>query len=74
MHIRVKSIHGDIMLKTEEYLIETADRCIRLAREGRELIVRLEAISNELMAKAVEIDTRRDKTAEGGAAGEPSAR
>lgn len=50
------------MLKTEEYLVETADRCIRLAREGRELIVRLEAISNELMAKAVEIDTMRDKT------------
>jgi hypothetical protein len=74
MHIRTKSIHGDIMLKTEEYLIETADRCIRLAREGRELIVRLEAISNELMAKAVEIDTRRDKTGKGGAAGETSAR
>ena len=71
MHIRTKSIHGDIMLKTEEYLIETADRCIRLAREGRELIVRLEAISNELMAKAVEIDTRRDKD---GTAGETPAR
>jgi hypothetical protein len=74
MHIRTKSIHGDIMLKTEEYLIETADRCIRLAREGRELIVRLEAISNELMAKAVEIDTRRDKTGKGGAPGETPAR
>ena len=49
------------MLKTEEYLIETADRCIRLAREGRQLVDRLEAISNELMAKAVELDTRRDK-------------
>jgi hypothetical protein len=49
------------MLKTEEYLIETADRCIRLAREGRELFERLEAISNELMAKAVELDTTRDK-------------
>ena len=49
------------MLKTEEYLVETADRCIRLAREGRELIERLEAISNELMAKAVELDTTRDK-------------
>jgi hypothetical protein len=54
-------VHGDIMLKTEEYLIQTADRCIRLAREGRELIQQLEAISNELMAKAVEIDTKRDK-------------
>jgi hypothetical protein len=50
------------MLKTEQYLVEAADRCIRLAREGRELIGQLEAISNELMAKAVELDTVRDKT------------
>ncbi len=49
------------MLKTEEYLVETADRCTRLAREGRSLIEQLEAISHELMAKAVEIDTKRDK-------------
>ena len=49
------------MLKTEEYLIETADRCIGLAREGRLLVERLEAISHELMAKAVELDTTRDK-------------
>ena len=49
------------MFKTEEYLIETADRCTRLAREGRGLIERLEAISHELMAKAVELDTTRDK-------------
>jgi hypothetical protein len=59
---------GDIMLKTEEYLIETADRCIRLAREGRELVDRLEAISNELMAKAVELDTKRDKNEKSNAA------
>jgi len=51
------------MLKTEEYLIETADRCIRLAREGRQLIERLEMISNEMMAMAVALDTRRDKKA-----------
>jgi len=49
------------MATTEEYLIETADRCSRLAREGRSLIERLEAISHELMAKAVEIDTERDR-------------
>ena len=49
------------MLKTEEYLIETADRCSGLAREGRVLIERLEAIRNELIAKAVELDTLRDK-------------
>jgi hypothetical protein len=62
-------IHGEIMLKTEEYLVETADRCIRLAREGRQLVERLEAISNELMAKAVEIDTKREKKQKN--AGEP---
>jgi hypothetical protein len=69
MHIPGQIFHGDIMLKTEEYLIETADRCIRLAREGRQLVDRLEAISNELMAKAVELDTRRDKNEN--TAGEP---
>ena len=50
------------MLKIEEYLVETADHCIRLAREGSTLINRLETISNELMAKAVELDTNRDKS------------
>ena len=49
------------MRKTEEYLVDTADRCIRLVREGRGLIERLEAISHELMAKAVELDTEREK-------------
>jgi hypothetical protein len=49
------------MPKTEEYLIDAADRCTRLAREGRDLIERLEAISHELMAKAVELDTEREK-------------
>lgn len=46
---------------TEEYLIETADRCNRLARVGRELAASLEAMSNDLMAKAVALDTARDK-------------
>ena len=49
------------MLNTEEYLVETADRCTKLAREGRGLVEKLEAISHELMAKAVELDTKRDK-------------
>lgn len=49
------------MPDTERYLIETADRCTRLARAGRELAESLEAMSNELMAKAVELDTTRDK-------------
>ena len=49
------------MVDTEEYLIETADRCTRLARMGRELAADLEAMSNELMAKAVALDTHHDK-------------
>jgi hypothetical protein len=32
-----------------------------LAREGRELVERLEAMRNDLMAKAVELDTTRQK-------------
>ena len=49
------------MPKTEEFLIETADRCTGLAREGRELVERLEAMHTDLMAKAVELDTTRQK-------------
>jgi hypothetical protein len=49
------------MQNTEHYLIETADRCTRLARMGRKVADSLEAISNDLMAKAVELDTVRDR-------------
>ena len=49
------------MQDTEHYLIETADRCNRLARLGRKVADSLEAISNDLMAKAVELDTVRDR-------------
>ena len=52
------------MRKTEDYLIETADRCTRLARAGREIAADLEAMSNDLMAKAVELDTHRDASEE----------
>ena len=51
------------MQTTEEFLIETADRCKRLARAGRELAANLETMGNDLMAKAVEIDTTRQKDA-----------
>ena len=50
------------MQKTAEYLIETADECSGLAREGRVLIERLEKLRNELIAKAVELDTDRQKS------------
>jgi hypothetical protein len=47
-------------MKTEDYLIQTADRCNRLARAGREIAADLEALRDELMAKAVELDTSRE--------------
>ncbi|MDO9412000.1 MAG: hypothetical protein Q7T81_05435 [Pseudolabrys sp.] len=49
------------MSKTEEYLIDTADQCVKLARAGREMAAQLEAMSNNLMAKAVELDTSRQR-------------
>lgn len=49
------------MRKTEEYLIEAADQCVRLARTGRDMAAQLEAMSNNLMAKAVELDTAKQR-------------
>ena len=49
------------MSDTEQYLIETADKCARLARLGREIADDVEAMSNDLLAKAVTIDTARDR-------------
>jgi hypothetical protein len=49
------------MSKTENYLIDTADQCVKLARAGREMAAQLEAMSDNLMAKAVELDTSRQR-------------
>ena len=49
------------MSKTEEYLIEAADQCVQMARAGRDMAEKLEAMSNNLMAKAVELDTLRQR-------------
>lgn len=49
------------MRNTERYLIDTADQCIRLARAGHDMAAQLEAMSNTLMAKAVELDTSRQR-------------
>lgn len=63
------------MRKTEQYLIDKADQCIRLARAGREMAANLEAMSNDLMAKAVELDTARQKhEQESGRAGKAAAK
>lgn len=46
-----------------QYLLDRASDCFRLVRDAREQADRLEAIANDLMAQAVEIDTIRDRTA-----------
>jgi len=74
-----------------DYLIETSDRCIRIAKDGRqlvdeldsaigpetkepfsrvsasgrELLNELQTIGRELLAKAVELDTERQKNNRG---------
>lgn len=49
------------MQHIEQYLIEKADQCIRLARAGRDMADSLEAMGNDLMAKAVALDSARDR-------------
>ena len=74
-----------------DYLIETSDRCIRIADQGRQLVKeldaavgpetkepfsrlstsglelakQLEAIGQALLAKAIELDTERQKNSPG---------
>jgi hypothetical protein len=81
-----------LMLRTADYLIETADRCIRLANTGRRLVEELDAVGDspeakahcariaaagrealseletigqDLLAKAVDLDTERQKSSPG---------
>jgi Flp pilus assembly protein TadB len=49
------------MQNIEQYLIDKADQCNRLARAGREMADSLEAMGNDLMAKAVALDSARDR-------------
>ena len=49
------------MRDIEQYLIEKADQCLRLARAGREMADSLETMGNDLMAQAVALDTVRDR-------------
>ncbi|MES1148659.1 MAG: hypothetical protein ABUL53_05695 [Bradyrhizobium guangdongense] len=52
------------MIVDANYFIEKADFCIglsRLAGENRELAKALKLLGDEFMAKAVELDTERDR-------------
>ncbi len=62
------------MRSTEHYLIDMADECVQLARAGREMASQLEAMSDKLMAKAVELDTAKQRGEQSPATGRKSAR
>ncbi|MDP1585645.1 MAG: hypothetical protein Q8M18_19675 [Bradyrhizobium sp.] len=57
------------MLRTSdaEYFIQKAEQCFSLARHVRadyannEIAAELDAIANEFLARAVELDTERDR-------------
>ncbi|MGE4166952.1 MAG: hypothetical protein AB7E67_13305 [Xanthobacteraceae bacterium] len=44
--------------------MDKADDCLRLVRQAREAADQLEAMASEFWAKAVEIDTDRDRKAQ----------
>jgi len=44
-----------------EEFVEKAEQCFRLAKLNRDMADELEALGHELMAKAVALDTTRDK-------------
>jgi len=51
-------------MQDANYFLEKADECFRLsemAGANRELAAALQSMGNEFMAKAVEIDTQRDR-------------
>jgi hypothetical protein len=50
---------------TLDEIMEKADRCFALAKRNRDVAADLETLGHELMAKAVELDTRRQRD-EGG--------
>lgn len=57
-----------MMAATEDadYFLERAERCFRMkemAAGNKELAAALETMANEFMAKAVELDTERDRAA-----------
>jgi hypothetical protein len=50
-------------MQDAQYFMDKADDCLRLVRQAREAADRLEAMASEFWAKAVEIDTERDRKA-----------
>jgi hypothetical protein len=50
---------------TPDYLFEKAEQCFRRARTDSKLRVELEALGNVFMVKAIELDIKLQKLAQG---------
>jgi hypothetical protein len=50
-------------MQDAQYFMDKADDCLRLVRQAREAADQLETMASEFWAKAVEIDTDRDRKA-----------
>jgi hypothetical protein len=50
---------------TAECFFERAEQCFHRSRGDRKIAVELDAMANEFMAKAVELDTKEQKLARG---------
>lgn len=51
-------------MQDAQYFMDKADDCLRLVRQARDAADQLEAMASEFWAKAVEIDTERDRKAQ----------
>jgi hypothetical protein len=69
MSHRVKNLFaiaiGMVSISTPDYLFEKAERCFRRSRTNSNMRVELEALGNMFMVKAVELDIKLQKIANG---------
>lgn len=49
-------------MQNPQYFLDKADECMRLVRTARETADRLEGMAHDFMARAVEIETARERT------------
>ena len=48
-------------MQTAQYFLDMADECLAMVRTTREQADRLERMAHDFMARAVELDTTRDR-------------
>lgn len=49
-------------MQNPQYFLDKADECMRLVRTARETADQLEGMAHDFMARAVEVETDRERT------------